>query len=112
MKALKALAVVAIVAIVAAVAWFFREPLLQKIRSFKGASTVESAVRPEPAVPRKDTVYRWVDADGVPHFEQRPVEGSEAVVIDQGKIRSMEAETSASGSPVVTLPPGEDSVAE
>lgn len=109
MKALKALAVVGIMA---AVAWFFQEPLLQKLRSFKGAPTVESAVRAESSAPRKDTVYRWVDEDGVSHFEQRPVEGSEAVVIDQGKIRSMAPEESVSGSPVVTLPPGEEGVSE
>lgn len=96
--------VVAVVVVVAVAAWFFRDPLLKQFRALRGDGP--PAVSQEAPAPRKDTVYKWVDEDGVPHYDQRPRDGSEAVVIDQGKIRSME-EVSESGSPVVALPQGE-----
>lgn len=103
--------------VIAALGWHFRVPLQARLDAWREA--------PQPAMPvgdgsepaaegsRRDTVYRWVDERGVVHFDQHPREGSEAIVVDQSRIRPMEpvkgGEVSESGSPVVTLPdPGQE----
>lgn len=98
--------------VIAALGWHFRGPLQERLEAWRDGAPKQamSAVGGESgtAEPRKDTVYRWVDERGVVHFDQHPRDGSEAVVIDQARIRPMEpidgAEVSESGSPVVTLP--------
>lgn len=101
----------ALLVLVLAAGWYFREPLQRHVDAWLGSKPATATLTPggrEAESPRKDTVYRWVDENGVTHFDQRPVDGSEAVVVDQAKIRSMEGEVSESGTPVVSLPPGEE----
>lgn len=97
--------------LVAGAGWHFREPLRVRLDALMKQPTVSALAVPstaESALGGKETVYRWVDENGVTHFDQRPQQGSEAVVIDQSRIRAMDspavAPTSDSGSPVVSLP--------
>lgn len=99
---------VVVVGLLAGAGWHFREPLkarldtlIQKVPavSGQGASAVTDG---------KETVYRWVDENGVSHFDQRPHDGGQAVVIDQSRIQSMDSldapEVDEAGNPVVSLP--------
>lgn len=102
-----------VVGLVAAAGWHFREPLKARLDAVLNRSgvtaAVSSATSPPPAPGVRETVYHWVDDNGVSHFDQRPHDGGEAVVIDTNRTQSMQRmdapETSASGSPVVSLPP-------
>ncbi len=86
-----------VIAAVAAGGWYYREPLKQQFDKSKttlpfSASDREQAPQPLPEAapaPRKDTVYRWVDDKGVVHYDQQASAGSEATVIDQGRIQSL-----------------------
>ncbi|HEX6592656.1 MAG TPA: hypothetical protein VF050_11700 [Moraxellaceae bacterium] len=49
-----------------------------------------AAPAPPAAPPRKDTVYSWVDSQGVTHFEQYEGQGRAAVEVDQGRIGPLE----------------------
>lgn len=81
-----------VIGLVGAGGWHYREPLMQQVKAlearFKGepADVVTERTGPEP---RKDTIYRWVDENGVAHYEQQPVNGAQAVEIDQGRIQSL-----------------------
>lgn len=99
--------------VIAALGWHFRGPLQERLDAWREGAPervmpVAAGSESGTTEPRKDTVYRWEDERGVVHFDQHPRDGSEAVVIDQARIRPMEpingAEVSESGSPVVTLP--------
>lgn len=111
----KVLGPLIVVGLVAVAGWHFREPLkarLDAVLNKSGvAAAVSSATSPPSASGGRETVYRWVDENGVAHFDQRPHDGSETVVIDPSRIQSMQRmdapETSASGSPVVSLPPAQ-----
>lgn len=108
---------VVLVVVMGALAWHFRVPLQERLDAWReapqSAMPVGDGSEHAASGPRKDTVYRWVDERGVVHFDQHPREGSEAIVVDQSRIRPMEpvkgGEVSESGSPVVTLPdPGQE----
>lgn len=89
-----------VIAIVVAAGWFYREPLVQQFNKSQASLAAlptlggQEAEAPSPAaaepVPRKDTVYRWVDENGGVHYDQRQAAGSEAVIVDQGRIQSIE----------------------
>lgn len=53
------------------------------------AEPAPAAARPAPA-PAKTTVYRWVDARGVSHFEQAPGPGRQALELDAAAIQSLQ----------------------
>jgi hypothetical protein len=42
-----------------------------------------------PLLLRAATVYRWVDADGVVHFSDQPVEGAEKILTSSGSSRGI-----------------------
>ncbi|MDQ8037059.1 MAG: DUF4124 domain-containing protein [Pedobacter sp.] len=103
-----------VIAAVAAGGWYYREPLKQQFEKskasmpFSAASSQEQMPLPEhqaSSVPHKDTIYRWVDDKGVTHYDQQASAGSEAMVIDQSRIQSLNQygnpQASANGSPVV-----------
>lgn len=120
MKQGQALNIFAVSALALTVAggWYFREPLGQTL----GKSIVEQAQKSanngglltipgaggkasEPAVgrtaapaPTQQTVYRWVDADGVTHYDQQGGAGREAVSFDSGDIQRLEDLTPATPS--------------
>lgn len=98
-----------VIVLVVVVGWLVRDPLtarftvtVNKARpgtlpaqgpawSFPGAQAPETPATPATpaAPPRKDTVYRWVDRDGVTHYEQQGGRGREAVEVDQGRINAL-----------------------
>lgn len=99
-QVLNILAVVAVVA-TAAGSWYFREPLGHTL----GRSIVETAAQKGRLLPdagegkeqvaaapssAPQTVYRWVDADGITHYDQTGGAGREAVVLDPSKIQRLE----------------------
>lgn len=92
-----------VVAVVAAACWHFREPLREVVaRVLEQPATVGqlatgqlslSADRrdtAEAASSREQTVYRWVDEQGVTHFDQAGGAGRQAVVLDPDKVQSMD----------------------
>lgn len=106
-----------VIAAVAAGGWYYREPLKQQFDKskaalhFSGASSPEAAPLPDSnqyPTPHKDTVYRWVDEKGITHYDQQATAGSEAVVVDQSRIQSLNSSpygtpgaASANGNAVV-----------
>lgn len=103
-----------VIAAVAAGCWYYREPLKQQFdkskatMSFSEASSQEPEQLPEhqsSSTSRKDTIYRWVDDKGVTHYDQQASAGSEAMVIDQSRIQSLnqygQPQIAANGIPVV-----------
>ncbi len=100
-----------VIAVVVAGGWYFREPLMKQvnlsrlqIEGVKSDQADQAARLNEPA-PRKDTIYRWVDEKGVVHYGQQQAIGSEAIIVDQSRIQSLDQQEkpqlSASGTPVV-----------
>jgi len=84
---------VLVIALVAGAGWYYREPLKQQFdKSMSSMSSPaagdQAAGSAGPVPPRKETVYRWVDENGVTHYDQKAVTGSEAVEVDQGRIQS------------------------
>lgn len=77
-----------VVGLLAGAGWYFREPLQARLDALMHRAPAASAA---PASGGKETVYRWVDDNGVTHFDQRQQQGSQAVVIDQSRIRSMDS---------------------
>lgn len=86
-----------VIAAVAAGGWYYREPLKQQLEKsksslpFSAAASQAQSPLPEQqsSAPHKDTIYRWVDEKGVTHYDQQASAGSEAVVVDQAKIQSL-----------------------
>lgn len=99
-----------VVGLLAGAGWHFREPLQARLDALMHRVPAASTAS-VPASGDKETVYRWVDDNGVTHFDQRQQPGSQAVEIDQRRIRSMDSlnaeQTGDSGSPVVSLPPSD-----
>lgn len=88
-----------VIAAVAAGGWYYREPLKQQFDKSKSSlpfSAASSRAQPPfpeqqaSSAPHKDTIYRWVDEKGVTHYDQQATAGSEAVVVDQAKIQSLD----------------------
>lgn len=85
-----------VIAVVLGAGWHFREPI--KLQLGKAGITLPGSapvVSNQPPVedtaskPRKDTVYRWVDENGITHFDQQATAGSQAVEVDQSRIQSL-----------------------
>lgn len=99
-----------VVGLLAGAGWHFREPLQARLDALMHRASVASTAS-VPVSEGKETVYRWVDDNGVTHFDQRQQPGSQAVEIDQRRIRSMDSldaeQTDDAGSPVVSLPPSD-----
>jgi hypothetical protein len=104
---------VVVAGLLAGTGWHFREPLKARLDSLMQKASVQDVVSGEGGsasteADGKETVYRWVDENGVSHFDQRPHDGGQAVVIDQSRIQSMDSldapEVDEAGNPVVSLP--------
>lgn len=107
---------VVVAGLLAGAGWHFREPLKARLDSLMQKASVQDVVSGEGGsasteADGKETVYHWVDENGVSHFDQKPHDGSQAVVIDQSRIQSMDSldapEVDEAGNPVVSLPPAE-----
>lgn len=102
---------VVVVGLLAGAGWHFREPLQARLHAFMQKAPVVSGESASVSTDGKETVYRWVDENGVSHFDQRPHDGSQVVVIDQSRIQSLDSldapEVDDDGNPVVSLPPPE-----
>lgn len=105
---------VVVVGLLAGAGWHFREPLKARLDTLMQKVSVPDAVSGEGGgasteADGKETVYHWVDENGVSHFDQQPHDGSQAVVIDQSRIQSLDSldtpEVDDAGNPVVSLPP-------
>lgn len=104
-----ALFALAAIALTAAGAWHFREPLGRHLgrvivehaspTRWQGevATMMSSGRLParEPEPVGRQTVYRWVDADGVTHFDQHSGAGRTAVSVDPGRIQRLQDFTAA-----------------
>jgi hypothetical protein len=66
--------------------WYFREPVLAWLHPAPPPPSARADV-----VSHSDTVYRWVDKNGVAHFDQNGGADRKAVSIDQHRIQSFEA---------------------
>lgn len=105
---------VVVAGLLAGAGWHFREPLKARLDTLLQKTAVQDVVSGEvesasAVADGKETVYHWVDENGVSHFDQRPHDGSQAVVIDQRRIQSLDSldapELDDAGNPVVSLPP-------
>lgn len=87
---------VLVIGLIAGAGWHYREPLKQQWdKAAALSSSQDKQVAADPAVSgrptaRQDTIYRWVDEKGGIHYEQEQVAGSEAVVVDQSRIQSLD----------------------
>lgn len=99
---------VIVVGLLAGAGWHFREPLKARLDTLMQKVPAVSGEGASAVTDGKETVYRWVDENGVSHFDQRPHDGGQAVVIDQSRIQSMDSldapEVDEDGNPVVSLP--------
>lgn len=102
---------VVVVGLLAGAGWHFREPLKARLDTLMEKVPAVSGQGASTEADGKETVYHWVDENGVSHFDQKPHDGSQAVVIDQSRIQSMDSldapEVDEAGNPVVSLPPAE-----
>lgn len=105
---------VVMLGVLAGAGWHFREPLKARLDTLLQKTSVRDVVSREGGSASakaggKETVYHWVDESGVSHFDQQPHDGSQAVVIDQSRIQSLDSldapEVDDAGNPVVSLPP-------
>ena len=69
--------------------WYYRAPLMAFVNPSPPSPVVEVSPSSH-AGAHKDTVYRWVDQNGVTHFDQENGAGKKAVEIDQSRIQSLD----------------------
>lgn len=99
-----------VIAVVAGAGWFYREPLQAHFNKARASLVTTPVASNQPADDpqagkgqtsagaRTDTVYRWVDEQGVTHFDQQAGSGREAVEIDQRRIQSLSSYSAAAAS--------------
>ncbi|NIT33574.1 MAG: DUF4124 domain-containing protein [Xanthomonadales bacterium] len=63
-----------------------------------------------PAAIASEAIYRWVDADGVVHYADRPPEGVQTEMVATGETRGLGLASARTSSPAAT--PGADEAEE
>lgn len=88
------LAPLIVIAALGAAGWYYREPVMAFLNPPPPAPVSASSQ----ATPHKETVYRWVDKNGVVHYDQDDGAGKRAVEIDQSRIQSLGQTAGASAA--------------